>query len=227
MQDPVSHEALPAVYFESAHMLLTFISFTYLWDGRSLYTIGDASQELLDSLVSSIKLSFSKPSFPMLRELRDSLFQRNELVSAPYETVPTKIDLPQAIRRVGRKKLTDLEIAAILDAVASRHGLNSRIYCAVKYDRRTKDIYPFDLTPLYGIFAYGCYPIVVLDGVNILSPRRFHTITLLSDLVRFPQELFQTDAPPLLYQLRGFRCAFVESLEGNSEPSPQEFRILK
>ena len=208
-------------------MLFAIISLTYLWDGRSLYTIGDAPADLLDSLVSSINLSFSRPSFPMLRELRDSLFQRNEMAPLPYGAIPKEIHLPETVRKLGRQKLTDLEIAAILNAVASRYHLRSKLYCAVKYDRKTGDIFPFDLTPLYGTFAYGCYPIVVLDGVNILSPRRFHTTTVLSDLVRFPKEMFQMDAPPLVYQLRGFRCALVESLQGNSEPSPQEFRVLK
>ncbi len=208
-------------------MVFALISLTYLWDGRSLYTISSAPPELLDSLVSSVNLSFSRPSFPMLRELRDSLFQRNEMAPAPYGAIPRRIHLPDAIRRLGKQKLTDLEMAAILNAVTSKYGLRSRLYCAVKYDRRTGDLFPFDLTPLYGIPAYGCYPVLVVEGTNIISPRRFHTITVLSDLVRFPQEMFRMDAPPLLYQLRGFRCAFVESIDRDSRPSPQEFRVLK
>ncbi len=208
-------------------MLSTIIALTYLWDGRSLYTIRDAPRQLLDSLVSSINLSFSRPSFPMLRELRDSLVHRNQTAPLPYESLPVKIDIAQSIRNMGRRKLTDMEIIAILHRVASAYGLHGRIYCAVKYDTRTGDIYPFDLTPLYGVFAYGCYPLLVVDGVNILSPRKFHTVTLLSDLVRFPQEMFETDAPYLLHQLRGFRCAFVESMEKDTQPRPQEFRVLK
>ncbi len=208
-------------------MLSTIIALTYLWDGRSLYTIRDAPRQLLDSLVSSINLSFSRPSFPMLRELRDSLVHRNQTAPLPYESLPVKIDIAQSIRNMGKKKLTDMEIIAILHRVATAYGLHGRIYCAVKYDTKTSDIYPFDLTPLYGTFYYGCYPLLVIDEVNILSPRKFHTTTLLPDLVRFPEEIFRVDAPPLIHQLKGFRCAFVESIERDSKPSPQEFRILK
>jgi len=208
-------------------MMLAILSYIYLWDGRSIYAINSAPAELIDSLTSSINLTFSTPSFPMIRELRDSLFARNEFTIGFYEGFSANVDVSDAIRSIGKRKLTDMEIIAILNDVARRYGLNSRIYCIVKYDQRTGDVFPFDLTPLYGTFAYGCYPIMAIDGAQIVSPRRFSTITLLSDIVRFPQEIFQMDAPALLYQLKGFRCALIESLERSKEPSPQEFRVLK
>ncbi|GEM_PF-2434502 len=208
-------------------MLITIVSYLFLWDGRSLYRVEPAPSELIDSLTGSINLSFSTPSFPMLRELRDSIFSKNGSVMGFPGEIPRNIKVSNVIRDLGRRKLTDLEIAALLYTIADRYELNPAIYCITKYDPRTGDLFPFDLTPLYGTFAYGCYPVVVLDGIHVLSPRRFSTTRLLSDLVRFPEEIFQTDAPPLVYQLRGFRCAFVESLKRDKEPSPQEFRVLK
>jgi len=207
-------------------MALLIAGFIFVWDGRDIFQIKPAPPAMVDSLVSSMNLTYSSLSFPMMVELRDSLYRINETAPGPYRNLQTSIDLSQTIERIGKEKLIDLELAALLYQIAGRQ-LNPNLYCISKLDPLTGDIYPFDLTPLYGVFTYGCYPILTLDDTYILSPRQFSTTALLLDIVRFPQPIFEADAPQLLHQLRGYRAVFVKSIEGDKEPSPQDFEVLK
>ncbi len=201
-------------------------SWMILFDGQdTIYVNLQAGG--LKALISSFNLTYKKPSVPMLKELRDSIYFRNMSVKSPYLSMGDTIMLRNVMDKLGREKLYDVEIIALLAAVARVSGMDYDVYCLSRYNARTGDIVAFDLSSLYGKYFYGCYPLIALDG-NIISARKFFTVGLIYDIARFPQQVLQVDAPPLLYQLRGFRTVLVKAVNVEGKiPDSLHFEVLK